>query len=96
MNNQERQALIEHAQNWIKDAEETRDEIPFGFDEDTEKELSLMKIALVALTAEPVTWWTGPEPTSTGEIESFHDHETGSHEYPLVCLIALRKHSDIT
>lgn len=43
--------------------------------------------AILALTAEllanreaqPVLWWTGPEPTSTGERESFHDHETGSH-----------------
>lgn len=29
--------------------------------------------------AQPVMWWTGPEPTPTGERESFHDHETGSH-----------------
>ncbi|EKN3396573.1 DUF551 domain-containing protein, partial [Yersinia enterocolitica] len=31
-----------------------------------------------------VTWWTGPEPTLTGELESYHDHETGSHYLPLV------------
>ncbi|MDR5020539.1 hypothetical protein RF657_19450, partial [Yersinia rochesterensis] len=33
-----------------------------------------------------VTWWTGPEPTLTGELESFHDHETGSHYLPLISL----------
>lgn len=30
-----------------------------------------------------VMWWTGPEPTWTGEIESTHAHETGSHQIPL-------------
>ena len=33
--------------------------------------------------AQPVVWWTGPEPTPTGEREGFHDHETGSHSIPL-------------
>ncbi|WP_293648421.1 hypothetical protein [uncultured Pantoea sp.] len=51
---EQRKALAKHAQEWIKDAEAQRDEIPFGFDEDTEKELALMKIALAALTAEPL------------------------------------------
>ncbi|WP_432323441.1 hypothetical protein [Yersinia enterocolitica] len=46
--------------------------------------LSLARIALAAKRAEPVTWWTGPEPTPTGELESYHDHETGSHYLPLV------------
>ncbi len=45
---------------------------------------ALARIALAAKTAEPVTWWTGPEPTWTGELESFHDHETGSHQIPLI------------
>lgn len=36
-----------------------------------------------AVDSEPVAWWTGPEPTPTGEIESIHDHETGSHSIPL-------------
>jgi hypothetical protein len=45
---------------------------------------ALARIAIAAKTAEPVTWWTGPEPTSTGEREGFHDHETGGHEIPLV------------
>lgn len=49
-------ALIEHAKVWIADAEAARDEIPFGFDEDTEKEFSLIKIALASLTAEPVAY----------------------------------------
>lgn len=52
----EKQALIEHAKSWIADAEAARDDIPFGFDEDTEMELSLIKIALAALTAQPVAW----------------------------------------
>ncbi|EOX7250261.1 hypothetical protein ACPVCS_003222 [Escherichia coli] len=38
---------------------------------------------LVSRDAVPVAWWTGPEPTLTGEIESIHDHETGSHYIPL-------------
>ncbi|ALX94861.1 hypothetical protein AV650_15455 [Serratia fonticola] len=42
---------------------------------------ALARIALAAKTAEPVTWWTGPE--QAGEMESFHDHETGSHQIPL-------------
>lgn len=45
---------------------------------------ALARIALAAKRAEPVTWWTGPEPTLTGELESYHDHETGSHYLPLV------------
>ncbi|HFI1933481.1 TPA: hypothetical protein ACGPMY_003918 [Yersinia enterocolitica] len=47
---------------------------------------ALALIALAAKRAEPVTWWTGPEPTLTGELESFHDHETGSHYLPLISL----------
>lgn len=55
MTKEEKQALIEHAKSWIADAEAARDDIPFGFDEDTEMELSLIKIALAALTALPVS-----------------------------------------
>lgn len=54
MNAEQKQALIEHAKSWIADCEAMRDEIPFGFDGDTEKELSLIKIALAALTAPPL------------------------------------------
>ncbi|EOA3302783.1 hypothetical protein ACJQ6X_004310 [Yersinia enterocolitica] len=49
-----------------------------------EEIVALARIALAAKRAEPVTWWTGPEPTLTGEFESYHDHETGSHYLPLV------------
>lgn len=45
---------------------------------------ALARIALAAKKSQPVQWWTGPEPTSTGEMESFHDHETGSHYIPLI------------
>ena len=45
--------------------------------------LALVDIALAGMDSEPVAWWTGPEPTPTGEIESIHDHETGSHSIPL-------------
>ena len=48
--------------------------------------VELMDVALASLTAEPVAWWTGPEPTPTGELESVHDHETGSHWLPLICI----------
>lgn len=48
------------------------------------EQMALARIALAAKTAELVTWWTGAEPTLTGELESFHDHETGSHQIPLV------------
>lgn len=54
MTEEQKQAMINHAKSWIADAEAMRDEIPFGFDGDTEKELSLIKIALAALTAPPV------------------------------------------
>lgn len=56
MSEEEKQSLIEHAKSWIADAEAARDDIPFGFDEDTEMELSLIKIALAALTAQPVLY----------------------------------------
>lgn len=47
---------------------------------------ALARIALAAKTSEPVAWWTGPEPTLTGEIESIHDHETGGHYLPLISI----------
>lgn len=47
---------------------------------------ALARIALAAKTAQPVAWWTGPEPTLTGEIESIHDHETGGHYLPLISI----------
>ncbi|WP_437887044.1 hypothetical protein [Phytobacter sp. V91] len=44
---------------------------------------AMARALLAAHEQEPVAWWTGPEPTPTGEIESIHDHETGSHSIPL-------------
>lgn len=34
------------------------------------EQMELARIALAAKRADPVTWWTGPEPTKTGELES--------------------------
>lgn len=50
----ERAALIEYSSRAIKQAEENRDEIPFGLSEEEEMETSLFELALAALTAEPV------------------------------------------
>ncbi|EOL8806951.1 hypothetical protein [Klebsiella pneumoniae] len=50
---------------------------------DIENVKMLSRMALSAMDSKPVAWWTGPEPTPTGEIESIHDHETGSHSIPL-------------
>lgn len=44
---------------------------------------AMARMLLAGMDSEPVAWWTGPEPTPTGEIESIHDHETGSHTIPL-------------
>lgn len=44
---------------------------------------AMARMLLAGMGSEPVAWWTGPEPTPTGEIESIHDHETGSHSIPL-------------
>lgn len=54
------------------------------FDKDEVERLA--RIALAAKTAEPVAWWTGPEPTLTGELESIHGHETGGHCLPLISI----------
>ncbi|KAB8312974.1 hypothetical protein EH228_04675 [Erwinia endophytica] len=56
MNEEEKQALIIRAEQLINHAEEARDETPFGLSEDVESELALIKIALSAMTAEPVAW----------------------------------------
>ncbi len=52
--------------------------------EDHARLAGYMRMLLAGMDSEPVAWWTGPEPTPTGEIESIHDHETGSHSIPLV------------
>lgn len=46
----------EWLQNVITRIESTRDEIPFGLDEDQNKMLTAFKIALASLEAEPVAW----------------------------------------
>lgn len=66
-----KQQLIECSQN---------DSGMFEVGEDT---MCAMMALLAGMDSEPVAWWTGPEPTPTGEIESIHDHETGSHSIPL-------------
>ncbi|HFK5819357.1 TPA: hypothetical protein ACG0MC_004955, partial [Enterobacter kobei] len=43
-------------QQKIADMEATRDEIPFGLDEDDSNTLAAMKLALASLEAEPVAW----------------------------------------
>ncbi|EMV7411796.1 hypothetical protein AADQ46_005388, partial [Enterobacter soli] len=43
-------------QQKIADMESTRDEIPFGLDEDDSNTLAALRIALASLEAEPVAW----------------------------------------
>ncbi|SKA19351.1 hypothetical protein [Pantoea eucalypti] len=73
MTEEQKQVLIEHAKSWIAASEAMRDEIPFGFDGDTEKELSLIKIALAALTAPPVK---APDTKCIGWVkDSIKEHD---------------------
>lgn len=46
-------------QKQITDIEATRDEIPFGLDEDGNDTLSALKLALAGMEAEPVAWIVG-------------------------------------
>lgn len=46
----------EWLQHKIADMEATRDEIPFGLDEDDSNTLAALRIALASLEAEPVAW----------------------------------------
>ncbi|MCU2659676.1 DUF551 domain-containing protein [Enterobacter hormaechei subsp. hoffmannii] len=46
----------EWLQQKIADMEATRDEIPFGLDEDDSNTLAALRIALASLEAEPVAW----------------------------------------
>lgn len=46
----------EWLQKTIADMEVTRDDIPFGFDEDQSNTLAALKIALASLDAEPVRY----------------------------------------
>ena len=72
----ERAALIEYSSRAIKQAEENRDEIPFGLSEEEEMETSLFELALAALTAEPVGYihnFLNPE-KSTGIFANENRH----------------------
>jgi hypothetical protein len=53
---------------------------------------AMANMLLELLDSQPVAWWTGPEPTPTGEDESVHDHETGSHTIPLLPAYLLAAH----
>lgn len=57
---EQKAALTEYARNAIKQAEEARDEIPFGLSEEEEMEISLFAIALERLNA------TAPQPVPDG------------------------------
>ncbi|MEG5668932.1 hypothetical protein UXP47_25935, partial [Enterobacter roggenkampii] len=46
----------EWLQHKIADMEATRDEIPFGLDEDDSNTLAALRIALASLEAGPVAW----------------------------------------
>lgn len=65
---EQKKALIAFASNAVKQAEEARDEIPFGLSEEEEMEISLLAIALERLKATapavPEGWKLVPvEPT---------------------------------
>ncbi|MRG31667.1 hypothetical protein [Enterobacter cancerogenus] len=51
----------EWLQQKIAEMEATRDEIPFGLDEDDSNTLAALRIALASLEAEPVTEWTNEQ-----------------------------------
>ncbi|ELJ5794630.1 hypothetical protein V1591_20040 [Enterobacter roggenkampii] len=51
----------EWLQQKIADMEATRDEIPFGLDEDGSNSLAALRIALASLEAEPVPEWTNKQ-----------------------------------
>lgn len=53
---------------------------------------AMANMLLELLDSQPVAWWTGPEPTPTGEDESVHDHETGGHTIPLLPAYLLAAH----
>ena len=53
---------------------------------------AMANMLLELLDCQPVAWWPGPEPTPTGEDESVHDHETGSHTIPLLPAYLLAAH----
>lgn len=64
------QLTKEWLQNRIADMESTRDDIPFGFDEDGNNELAAYKLALAAMDSEPLGWCLhGMAPAFTADKE---------------------------
>ena len=79
----ERTALIEYASRAIKQAEENRDEIPFGLSEEEEMEISLFELALAALTAEPVAQFYKSEHGNVfNTLNDWNPTEGANHLYP--------------
>lgn len=56
MNEEQKQALIEWLKPQIDELQNVSDEIPFGLDSDSAMHLNTMRVALAALTAQPVAW----------------------------------------
>lgn len=69
----------EWLQQKIAEIEATRDDIPFGLDEDDSNTLAALRIALASLTAEPVgTFRKGP----CGYSPSFHEEAVPPYTAP--------------
>lgn len=56
MTEEQKQALIEWLKPQIDELQNVSDEIPFGLDSDSAMHLNTMRVALAALTAQPVAW----------------------------------------
>ncbi|WP_338570540.1 hypothetical protein VRB37_16615 [Erwinia billingiae] len=69
--NSEKQALIYWLINEINLIESARDETPFGLDDDGEMALKGVRIALSAMTAQPVCY------TGSGSMEAINDGREG-------------------
>ncbi|MEN4542882.1 hypothetical protein [Pantoea agglomerans] len=54
MTEEQKQALIEWLKPQIDELQDVSDEIPFGLDSDSAMHLNTMRVALAALTAQPV------------------------------------------
>lgn len=77
----------EWLQQKIADMEATRDEIPFGLDEDDSNTLAALLIALASLEVEPVAWIvharTGDQLTTDGGYVANAEGILGLHSTPL-------------
>jgi len=56
MSEEQKQALIEWLKPQIDELQNVSDEIPFGLDSDSAMHLNTIRVALAALTAQPVAW----------------------------------------